>query len=153
MWVIALMAAVVAALLSPLLANRPAEERAVSASQARAIAHGMAVYRTAVVDWAQTQPGFEGVVGESAVSEPDWMRRNTSIRAAVQGRYIAVYIDGERPPPGVLDELVKLSGGSIWVGTAHRVSGTLHTPGLGDTGLQVPQWVPDQAPLWLALRS
>lgn len=153
MWVIALMAAVIAALLSPLLANRPVEERAVADSQARAIAHSMAVYRTAVVNWAQTQPGFEGVVAESAVSGPAWMRRNPSIRAAVQGRYVAVYIDGERPPAAVLDELMQLSGGSIWVGTAHRVTGTLHAPGFGDTGMQVPQWVPDQAPAWLALRS
>jgi hypothetical protein len=153
MWVIALMAAVMAALLSPVLANRAAEERAVSSSQARSIAHGMAVYRTAVINWAHDRPDFEGVVAEAAVTEPIWMKRDPSIHAAVQGRYVAVYVSGERLPIGVLDELLRLSGNSIWVGIAHQPAGTLHAPGLGDTGLKVPDGVPDQSPTWLARRS
>jgi hypothetical protein len=152
MWVFALLAAALAALAGPMLASRPAEERAVSAAGARAIAESMAVYRTAVVTWAQSQPAFEGEVADTAVAPPAWMRRNPSIRAAVQGRFVAVYLT-DRAPPGLLDEMLRLSGGSVWVGIAHRASGTLHAPGLGDTGLQVPQWVPDQAPAWLALRS
>lgn len=153
MWVIALMAAVLAALLSPKLASRPAQEHAISTASARALAEGMAVYRTAVVTWAQGQPGFEGVVADTAVAGPAWSRRDPSIRAAVQGRMVAVYLAAEHPHAGVLAEMLSLSGSSIWVGVAHQTSGTLHTPGLGDTGLQVPQWVPDQSPVWLALRD
>lgn len=152
MWVIAMMAAVLAALLGPLLAGRPAEEHAVSTASARALAESMAAYRTAVVAWAQGQPGFEGVVSDADVAGPAWLRRSPSIRAAVEGRIVAVYL-AQRPPAGVLDEMLRLSGSSIWVGIARQPRGTLDSPGLGDTGLPVPRWVPDQAPAWLALRS
>lgn len=152
MWVYALIAAVLAALLGPVLAGRPAQEHAVNASGHRALAEGMAVYRTAVIEWARTQPAFEGVVAETAVAGPAWSQRNPMIRAAVQNGFVAVYLDGT-PPAGVLEEVQRLGGGSIWVGLAYRSTGTLHTPGLGDTGLLVPQWVPDQAPTWLAKRD
>jgi hypothetical protein len=152
MWILAMMAAVLAALLSPILASRPSEEHAISTARARALAESMAVYRSALVTWVQGQPGFEGVVTDTAVVGPAWFHRDPSIRAAVQGRIVAVYL-ADRPPAGVLDEMLSLSGSSIWVGIADRASGTLHSPGLGDTGLQVPQWVPDQSPVWLALRD
>lgn len=152
MWILAMMAAALAALLGPMLASRLEEERAVSAAHARSLAEGMASYRSAVVTWARSQPAFQGVVPDTAVAEPAWLRRDPSIRAAVQGRIVAVYVAG-RPPNGAVEEMLKLAGNSMWVGVAYHSSGTLHAPGTGDTGLQVPQWVPDQAPVWLALRD
>jgi hypothetical protein len=74
------------------------------------------------------------------------------MRAVVGSKVVAVYVTGPAAS-GVLAEMLHLSGGSIWVGTAHRSTGTLHSPTIGDTGIALPDGVPDQAPVWLALRG
>jgi PilM len=151
MWIFAVIAVALAALVPPLFLSRLDDERAVAASQARTIAEGMAVYRHSVVDWAHDHPLAEGLVDAAAVPTPAWWKRHPEVRAAVQGRVVAVYLSTEFP--GVLDEMLRLSSGSIWVGTASQASGTLHSPSMGDTGIRLPSSVPDQAPVWAALRD
>jgi hypothetical protein len=110
------------------------------------------VYRSAVVTWARANPTFEGPVDPSAVPTPMWWRSHPALQAEVRGRFVAVYVTGP-DAQGVLVEMLRLSGGSIWVGYADRASGTLHSPTIGDTGITVPDAVPDKAPVWLALRD
>ena len=151
MWVFAVIAVMVAALL-PSMPRQGDGERGVESGQDSAMAERMAVYRTAVAAWARTHPGFEGPVDASSVETPAWWRGHPSLHATVDGRFVAVYLTGPEAV-GVLDEMLRLSGGSIMVGYASRATGTLHSPTIGDTGIQVPDGVPDKAPVWLALRD
>lgn len=151
MWVYAVIVVVVAALGS-LLSGRAADDLAVSAAQSRTLAEGVAVYRAAVLEWARSNPGLGGPVDETVVAVPAWWHRNPAIAAVVEGPMVAVYVTGPSAH-GTLVEMLRLSGGSIWVGIANRASGTLHSPMSGDTGIAVPALVPDGAPVWLATRG
>lgn len=151
MWVFAV-TAVMAVAVASFMSRQLDDEPVLDAAQGRVMAERMAVYRTAVIEWARSHPHFEGPVDESAVAPPPWWRGHKSMQAAIQGRVIAVYVTGPAAR-GVLVESLRLSGGSIWVGTAKRASGTLHSPTAGDTGIGLPEAVPDEAVVWLALRD
>ena len=151
MWVYAMLAVIVAALGS-LLSGQAADALTVSDAESRTIAEGVAVYRVAVLEWARSNPGLSGPVDETIVTVPAWWHRNPAIAAVVEGPMVAVYVTGPSAH-GALTEMLRLSGGSIWVGTAHRASGTLYSPTGGDTGIVVPALVPDGAPAWLATRD
>jgi hypothetical protein len=151
MWAFAVIAVMVAALGS-FMSRQADGERTVSAAHGREMAERVSVYRHAVVTWARTQPHFEGPVDESAVATPGWWRSHPSLGAVIEGKVVAVYLT-EPQPKDVLGEMLRLARGSIWVGYASRETGTLHSPTIGDTGIALPAAVPDQAPVWLALRD
>ena len=150
MWAFAVIA-VAAMVLAPLLSQPLDEQRNLGPARARATAERMAVLRAAAVEWAHGHPGFNGPLEPAVVAPPSWWRGDPALHVVVQGRYVAVYVDGPAAQ-GVLLQMQRLSGGSIWVGRAHQASGTLYSPTLGDTGLPVPAAVPDNAPVWLGLR-
>lgn len=150
MWALAVIAAMAAALI-PLASRQTDDERTIGAANGRAIAESMAVYRAAVVEWARSHPDFEGPVDAAAVATPAWWRGHPSVRAVVSGRIVGVYLTGPAAQD-ILTEMVRVARGSIWVGFANRATGTLHSPAIGDTGIEVPDAVPDKAPVWLALR-
>lgn len=127
-------------------------ERATDSARGRVIAEDMAVYRAAAVEFARTQPDFEGPLADDMLPLPPWWSSNPGIRASVQGRWVAVYLPAT-PRVDVLRQMVVLAAGSILVGTASRASGTLQSPEIGDTGIPVPADVPDGVPVWVATRD
>ena len=151
MWAFAVIAAAVAALLS-FTSQLADDERTLAAASARAFAESMAVYRAAVVEYTRGHPHFEGPVSESEVATPAWWRGHLAMRGVVQGRLVAIYVTGPQARD-LLPEMLRVAQGSIWVGFADRASGTLHSPTFGDTGITLPDAVPDKAPVWLALRN
>jgi predicted outer membrane lipoprotein len=128
------------------------DEQVTDRARGRTVAESMAVYRAAVVAFARTQPAFEGSVDDDMLLLPAWWHGAPGVRASVEGRMVAVYLDAP-PQVDVLRQMVALAAGSILVGTARRATGTLQSPELGDTGIPVPTNVPDGAPVWLATRD
>lgn len=151
MWIIAVMAMAAAAFAS-FMADHQGSQRSLTTASAAELAQSMAVARAAGVDWAQRHPHRQGEFELSEIASPAWFRPHARLRVAIRGRTVAVYLVGERPP-GLLAELLNLSGGSILVGIARRTTGTLHSPTAGDTQIDLPDSVPDGALVWLALRD
>ena len=151
MWILAVMALAVATFAS-FLAGQSSGERTLAMASDAALAQTMAVERAAAVEWARGHPHRQGELGESEVTPPAWSRTHPRLRVAIRGRIVAVYLVGQKHP-GVLAEMTRLSRGSILVGVANRRTGTLHSPAFGDTGIELPDAVPDQAPVWLAVRD
>jgi hypothetical protein len=150
-WAFAVIAAALATLIS-FTPRQADDERTLAAAGARAFAESMAVYRAAVVEYARSNPHFDGPVNESQVATPAWWRGHPAMHSAVQGRLVAVYVTGPQAQ-GLMPEMLRVARDSIWVGFADRASGTLHSPTFGDTGIDLPDAVPDKAPVWLALRN
>jgi hypothetical protein len=153
MWAYALVVVVVSLLLSAFAAGHADDARRVDTARSRALAESLATYRAAVLQMARAQPAFEGPVGEASLSLPAWWQGRPGLKASVEGRIVAVYVDTAVERADVLQEMLRLAAGSILVGVANRASGTLHTPATGDTGIAVPSDVPDGAPVWLATRD
>lgn len=151
MWAFAVLALVAAALL-PHLWPHTDDERALEAAKGRAIAQSMAVYRASIVEWARSNPGFDGPVDRNLIAMPAWSRGRPEVHAIVHGRIVAVYLTGHGTQ-GLTPDVVNVAEGSIWAGFANQQTGTLHSPSFGDTGIEVPSGVPDKAPVWLALRN
>jgi hypothetical protein len=152
MWAYAMIVALVS-VFALFVTGNGEDAHAVDSSRSRALAESMATYRAAVVEMARAQPAFEGSVSDGALSLPAWWRGRPELKATVQGRMVAVYVETVTDQAGVLEEMLRLAAGSILVGIANRASGTLHSPAMGDTGITVPSDVPDGAPVWLATRD
>ena len=151
MWAFAIVVSVMS-VFALFVTDSVADENLVDASRSRVLAESMATYRAAVVEMARAQPTFEGDVSEAALSLPTWWQTQPGLKATVQGQTVAVYVvTNDRG--SVLQEMLRLSGGSILVGIANQSSGTSHSPPTGDTGIAVPSGVPDGAPVWLATRD
>jgi len=152
MWVFAVIASMAAAF-ALFITDGGADTRLVDAARSRVLAQSMATYRAAVVDMARAHPTFDGPVGEASLSLPAWWQTQPGLKATVEGRTVAVYLETGEPPPDLLQEMLRLATGSMLVGIASRASGTLHAPSVGDTGIAVPAAVPDGVPVWLATRD
>jgi hypothetical protein len=152
MWAYALVVSVVS-VLALFMTNSGEDDTLVDTTRRRALAEGMATYRAAVVEMARAQPAFEGAVSEAALSLPTWWQVQPALKATVEGRMVAVYVETNDEQAGVLQEMFRLSAGSMMVGIANKSSGTLHSPSTGNTGITVPAGVPDGAPVWLATRD
>lgn len=152
MWAYAVVVSVVS-VFALFVTNTGVDETLVDTSRRRALAEGMATYRAAVVEMARAQPAFNGAVSEASLSLPAWWQVQPALKATVQGQIVAVYVEPNDQQAGVLEEMFRLSAGSMLVGIANQASGTLHSPSTGDTGIAVPAGVPDGAPVWLATRD
>lgn len=152
MWSFAIVVSVMS-VFALFMTHQGASDVSVDTSRSRALAESMATYRAAVVRLAREQPAFEGPVSPAALSLPAWWQAQPELKAIVQGRMVAVYVEIDDQRKGLLQEMLRLAGGSMLVGLANRASGTLHSPSAGNTGIAVPAGVPDGVPVWLATRD
>jgi hypothetical protein len=148
MWLLAILLVITTALGYGLQGAEDDDSRLAAASAA-AVAETMAAYRVAAIDYARSHPGFDGVLPETALVLPAWMRHNASLSCVVSAGTVAVYF-GAGATAGVVDAMDRLSQHSLLVGVARRATGTLWSPNAGDTGIAVPRAVPEGAPTWLA---
>lgn len=105
------------------------------------IAHNVLVYRNALAEYAYTHKGSSGPVADNQLDLPTWYARYPGVDGVIDaGRSYAFF---GSPPPGLVSEMINLTGGSLAIGTAS--SGTLITPSSGYVGVAVPVSVPNGA--------
>jgi len=151
MWAFAVVVSVMS-VFALFMTDTAVDESRADTSRSRALAESIATYRAAVVEMARAHPTFEGHVSEADLSLPAWWQGQPGLKATVEGRKVAVYVVTNEQS-SVLQEMLRLSAGSILVGIANQSSGTVHSPSTGDTGIAVPSGVPDGTPVWLATRD
>ncbi len=152
MWAYAIVVSVMS-VFALFITDSAVDERRIDATRGRVLAESMATYRAAVVDMARAHPTFEGQVSDAALHLPTWWQVQPALKATVEGRTVAVYVQTDDQQKDLLQEMLRLAAGSILVGTANLSSGTLHSPSTGDTGIALPSGVPDGVPVWLAMRD
>lgn len=102
------------------------------------IASSMLVYRNALAEYAYAHNTASGAVPDNQLDLPSWYFRYPGVEGVIDaGRSYAFY---NSPPPGLVTEMVKLTGGSLAIGTAS--SGSLITPSSGSVGIGLPSSVP-----------
>lgn len=105
------------------------------------IAHNVLVYRNALSEYAYTHKDASGPVADYQLDLPTWYARYPGVEGVIDaGRSYAFF---GSPPPGLVSEMINLTGGSLAIGTAS--SGTLITPSSGYVGVAVPGSVPNGA--------
>nr|WP_165440967.1 type IV pilus biogenesis protein PilM [Pseudomonas syringae] len=102
------------------------------------IAHNVLVYRNALAEYAYAHKAASGTVPDNQLDLPTWYARYPGVDGVIDaGRSYAFFTS---PPPGLITEMVKLSGGSLAIGIAN--SGSLITPSSGSVGIGLPPSVP-----------
>ncbi|MBP1123208.1 type IV pilus biogenesis protein PilM [Pseudomonas syringae pv. atrofaciens] len=105
------------------------------------IAHNVLVYRNALAEYAYTHKGSSGPVADNQLDLPTWYARYPGVDGVIDaGRSYAFF---RSPPPGLVSEMINLTGGSLAIGTAS--SGSLLTPSSGYVGVTLPAAVPTGA--------
>jgi hypothetical protein len=132
---------------------RPAVAHAREPAPCGERALNLAVYRALVLKEVASRPGMSGSIPASALPLPAWYRLDPDWRNVVlPGGIVAVYAS-RASSPGLLRDLLDLTGHSAQVGQVvamRRGTATLHLPRTGNTGLQLPG-VPCDTVVWLAL--
>ena len=106
-----------------------------------AIASSMLVYRNALAEYAYTHQFASGTVADNQLGLPNWYARYPGVDGVIDaGRSYAFF---GSPPPGLVSEMISLTGGSLAIGTA--TSGSLLTPSSGYVGVTLPAAVPNGA--------
>ncbi|MEE4220265.1 type IV pilus biogenesis protein PilM [Pseudomonas viridiflava] len=105
------------------------------------IASSMLVYRNALAEYAYAHNTASGTVSDDQLDLPNWYFRYPGVEGVIAaGKSFAFY---SSPPPGLIAEMVNVTGGSLAIGSA--ASGTLVTPLIGNTGITLPASVPNGA--------
>ncbi|KWS19979.1 pilus assembly protein PilP [Pseudomonas syringae pv. syringae] len=105
------------------------------------IAHNVLVYRNALAEYAYTHKAATGPVADNQLGLPTWFARYPGVEGVIDaGRSYAFF---GSPPPGLVSEMVNLTGGSLAIGTASP--GGLQTPSSGYVGVTLPAAVPNGA--------
>ncbi|WP_426780915.1 type IV pilus biogenesis protein PilM [Pseudomonas syringae] len=106
-----------------------------------AIAISMLVYRNALAEYAYAHQTASGTVEDSQLDLPKWYFRYPGVEGVIEaGKSYAFY---NFPPPRLVSEMVKLTDGSLAIGTAS--SGDLISPTSGNVGISIPASVPNGA--------
>ncbi|WP_024677700.1 type IV pilus biogenesis protein PilM [Pseudomonas syringae] len=120
--------------------NHRAEQSAQSVDVSM-IARSVLVYRNALAEYAYAHNTESGAVPDNVLDLPTWYARYPGVSGVISaGKSYAFF---GSPPPGLVSEMINLTGGSLAIGTAS--SGTLLTPSSGYVGVDVPASVPDGA--------
>lgn len=105
------------------------------------IAHNVLVYRNALAKYANAHKAASGTVADNQLALPSWYARYPGVEGVIDaGRSYAFF---GSPPPGLVSEMMNLTGGSLAIGTAS--SGSLLTPSSGYVGVTLPAAVPTGA--------
>ncbi|RMM11256.1 hypothetical protein ALQ84_200025 [Pseudomonas caricapapayae] len=105
------------------------------------IAHNVLVYRNALAEYAYAHKAASGTVADNQLALPTWYARYPGVEGVIDaGRSYAFF---ESPPPGLVSEMINLTGGSLAIGTA--ASGILLTLTSRNAGVTLPVAVPNGA--------
>ena len=113
------------------------------------LAANMRVYRRALVDHARSNPGVTGVVADGSLQFPPWYVKNPLWTNVVSAGTVIVYAT-RRPPETITQDIVRMSGNSIYAGEADASDHTLYSPVFGKTGIPIPATVPNGVPVWIS---
>ncbi|KPY00731.1 putative Type IV pilus protein PilM [Pseudomonas amygdali pv. myricae] len=105
------------------------------------IAHNVLVYRNALAEYAYAHKAASGSVADNQLNLPTWYARYPGVEGVIDaGRSYAFF---GSPLPGLVSEMINLTGGSLAIGTAS--SGSLLTPSSSYVGVALPAAVPNGA--------
>ncbi|MGZ0718184.1 type IV pilus biogenesis protein PilM [Pseudomonas sp. AP19] len=99
------------------------------------------IYRSAAAGFAQSNPGFSGKPGDTALNLPMWYVKPLGIEAYINAGTTYTFYNGTAPA-GMPSTLVDLTQ-STTVGVNR--SGVLVSPKAGVTGIPIPSVIPDGA--------
>jgi hypothetical protein len=108
-------------------------------TEAAAIAGNLAVYRNAVLTYAQANPGVTGSVSDSSLSLPTWFSKITGVSNYVSAGRGHVYYSTPTPEGAYL--ILKASNNTIRAGLMR--SGYLYNPLSGSTSISLPAAIPE----------
>jgi hypothetical protein len=98
------------------------------------LAINMREYRLALQSYVAGHPSASGTVGDDKLQFPSWYTRNALWSNYVQSGTIVVYAT-KVPPQSITAEIVQMSGGSIFTGTADGTNHVLYSPAYGQTAI------------------
>lgn len=106
-----------------------------------AIASSMLVYRNALAEYAYAHQTASGIVPDNKLDLPKWYFRYPGIEGVIAaGKSYTFY---RSPPPGLVAEIVNVTGRSIAIGSAS--SGRLVTYASDDIEINLPSSIPEGA--------
>ncbi|KPY82910.1 type IV pilus biogenesis protein PilM [Pseudomonas amygdali] len=105
------------------------------------IAHNVLVYRNALAEYAYAHKAASGTVADDQLALPTWYARYPGVEGVIDAGRSYAYFGS--PPPGLVSEMINLTGGSVAIGTAS--SGSLVNPSSGNVGIALPATVPNGA--------
>ncbi|MEE4742765.1 type IV pilus biogenesis protein PilM [Pseudomonas alliivorans] len=106
-----------------------------------AIASSMLVYRNALAEYAYTHNTASGTVEDRRLALPGWYIRYPGVGGVIDAGKSYVFYNS--PPPGLVAMMVKLTGGSLAIGTAS--SGSLIPHLSAGVAIVLPSIVPNGA--------
>lgn len=95
--------------------NHRAEQSAQSVDVSM-IARSVLVYRNALAEYAYAHSTESGAVPDNVLDLPTWYARYPGVSGVISaGKSYAFF---GSPPPGLVSEMINLTGGSLAIGTA-----------------------------------
>jgi hypothetical protein len=108
-------------------------------AETETIAVNMAIYRNAVVEYAEAHPGFEGAVPDAQLNLPTWFRRFSAVQNLVSGGRAYVFAS----PRSGLVSLLDARYESLMVGT--NIAGSLSSARASGSVMALPSSIPDKS--------
>lgn len=105
------------------------------------LSRDLLVYRTAITNFAQSNPGFSGIPSDSMLNLPAWFNKPAGLGSYILNGRSYTYFNGVAPS-GMPSTLVDLTQ-STTVGVNR--AGVLVSPTIGATGISIPSAVPEGA--------
>lgn len=102
------------------------------------LAQSLLIYRSAVAQYAQSNPGFTGAPADAALNLPTWFVKPAGLSAHITGGVSYTYYANTQP--GTAAALADATE-SEQVGVAR--AGTLFSPRVGATTIAIPTVIPD----------
>lgn len=94
-----------------------------------------------LAEYAYAHSTESGAVPDNVLDLPTWYARYPGVSGVISaGKSYAFF---GSPPPGLVSEMINLTGGSLAIGTA--LAGSLVTPSSGNLGVTLPATVPNGA--------
>ncbi|PLY99993.1 pilus assembly protein PilM [Burkholderia sp. WAC0059] len=128
----------------------------ITPAEARTLALNLAMYRTAVIRYVQSNPnaGFRGSVSNSVLPDVGAYVPNTLWRNYVSGSTVVVYA-ASLPGVNIVGDLESIAYGSVFAGAAYDGTVVADPNAVAPSGVSLPAAVagniPNGAPVWEAL--
>lgn len=108
-------------------------------AETETIAVNMAIYRNAVVEYADAHPGFEGSVADGQLNLPSWYRRFPAVQNLISGGRAYVFT----APRSGLVALLDARYESLMVGS--NAAGSLSSARATGSVMALPSSIPDKS--------
>lgn len=123
------------------LDNQHEAQRVSDYASLDSLSRNFLIYRSATAAFAQSNPGFSGVPGDSLLNLPAWFNKPLGVGSYILTGRSYTYFNGVAPS-GMPSSLVDLTQ-STTVGVNR--AGILVSPKAGATGISIPSAVPEGA--------